>query len=558
MKYFNAVSIKKLAILGLLLFILTLLIFLPDFVFLFRNKVYNYLLIGLVVVPVLLLIPTVLFFWNLRVYYFILALVSAFTPLTILPVLLINSQPNTEMLGLVLDTNYHEVEELMGWKLFILPVLMILFFLLFLKVSSKLPKKLSLKTAGLISGGALVFFLLLPFTRTTATAYYSQILKNTFKTYYPFRVGDAVDYLTRELKNVENYNKAVANFSFGAVRERADSGQQIHILLIGETARYDHFSINGYQRETSPNLAKQQNLITYSNVATSGTMTAISVPLIITRADATTFDDHKKERSILSAYKETGYKSYWISNQSKYGLTGNIGMHYNDGDTAVFNGWGSNENNFQGNTDQALLPIIDSVLKKENGSDIFLVVHMIGSHWRYILRYPESFSKFTPVSDKNRMMMGYPPREVMINEYDNSILYTDYIINQIIEIVKGTGAEATITYVSDHGENLGDDKEKPVYFHGYEPQWYTAKVPLFIWTSDAYIQRNPEKYATLRSHKDKAISSGSNLFYTLLDMSGISISKKDSTRSIASPHFKDSEQKILGANKKILQLKDLR
>lgn len=552
-------NIIKIAFVALILFVLNLLIFLPDAVYLFKNKVFNYLLIGFIISPLLLTIPTVLFFWNMRVYYYILALISAFTPIALLPVFLINSQPNTEMLGLILDTNYHEVTELMGWRLIPLILLCIVFFVVFVLISKKLPGTLSFKRAGMISLIAIALFLLTPFTRTTKTEYYTQILKNTFKTYHPFRVGDAIGYLNRELKNVENYKRDVANFSFGASRQLPDSSgiQKIHVLLIGETARYDRFSINGYERETSPLLAQQQNLLTFSNVSTSGTMTAIAVPLIISRADASNFDDHKKEKSILAAYTEAGYKSFWVSNQSKYGLTGNIGMHYNDGNATLFNGWGSNENNFSGNTDSALIPMIDSILRAET-SDISMVVHMIGSHWRYILRYPEKFTKFKPVSDKNRMMMGYPPKEIMNNEYDNSILFTDYIIDQIINLVNSTGAEASITYVSDHGENLGDNKENPLYFHGYDPQPFTARIPLFIWTSDRFLKNYPEKFNILKSNKDRPISSGSNVFHTLLDLSGIRIKNHDSTRSIASPFYKDSEQIIRGSNGKLVKFKDLK
>lgn len=542
---------------ALLVLLLSLLIFLPDAVYFLKNGVYNYLFIGMLVVPLLLLTPTVLFSLNLRIYYYILAAVSMLTPIALLPVLLINSQPNSEMLGLMLDTNYHEVTELLGWRILLVVVIMLAFLIGFIKLSRKLPRRISLKSGLIISLISLGIFLTLPFLRTTILNYYTQILKNTYKAYYPFRIGDAISYLSRELKNVENYQKDVASFSFGAYNRNPDSTIRIQILMIGETARYDHWGINGYHRPTSPNLAAEQNLVTFSDAATGGTMTNISVPLIITRADGGNFELHKKEKSILAAYKEIGYRSYWISNQSKYGLTGNIGMHYNDGDTAVFNGWGSNETNFQGNTDSALVPMVKNILLNEKGKNLFLVIHTIGSHWRYLLRYPDSFSKFKPVSEKNRMVMGYPPRDVMINEYDNSILYTDYIISQMITMLKESNTEATLAYVSDHGENLGDDERK-LYFHSYKPTRYTAKIPLFIWTSDQFNQRYPDKAQSLKANSTKPVSSAGNLFYTLLDLSGVGIKNYDSTKSVASPFFKNNEQKVVGENGKVLLFPDIK
>lgn len=542
---------------AIIVLLLSALIFLPDIVYFSKNGVYNYLLIGMAVVPMLLLIPTALFSANLRIYYVLLGIIVMFSPVALLPVLLINSQPNSEMIGLMLDTNYYEVKELLGWRIFLILLMMVAFFIVFIWLSSKLPRKIKFSLGFTISAIAMGLFLLLPFTRTTLLSYHKQIMKNTLKAYYPFRIGDAISYLSRELKNVENYNKNVADFKFEIINKDTASSRKIQILIIGEAARYDHWSVNGYHRQTSPNLDSNSNLVTFSNVATGGTMTNVSVPLIITRADASDFDLHKRERSILSAYKEAGWRSFWVSNQSKYGLTGNIGMHYNDGDTAIFNGWGANETNFQGSTDSALVPMVKEILAREKGKNIFMVVHTIGSHWRYLLRYPHEFTKFTPVSDRNRMVMGYPPREIMINEYDNSIFYTDYIIQQLINAVKAEGAISSLLYVADHGENLGDDERK-LYFHSYNPSSYTAHVPLFIWTSDSYNQRFPNKIEQLRNNSNRPVSSAGNVFQTLLDLSALGFSKEDSTKSLASPYFKDNEQKVLGENGKVLLFRDIK
>lgn len=537
--------------------IIVILVFFPDLFFFLKNRVYNYALTGVVIVTVLLLVPVVLFFYNLRIYYWILAFIASLLPLAILPVILVNSLPNSEMLGLVLETNSHEASELLGWKIFLMPVVMILIFLLVLKVSKGLPSKINFKKAALISLISLAAFLSIPFLRTFSITYYAPTIRNTFKAYYPFRIGNAISYLSEQLKNVENYNKNVANFSFGAKQTINDTARKITVLIIGETARYDHFSVNGYSRETSPFLEKQQNLITFSDAASGGSMTHLSIPLIITRADATDYDLHKKERSILKAYSECGYKTFWISNQSKYGLAGNIGMHYSDADTTIFNGWGANDNNYTGNYDSALIPAIKNVMEIHKNNNIFMLVHTIGSHWRYLLRYPPEFTKFKPVSDRNRNLIGYPPDNIMINEYDNSILYTDYIINQIIETVKAENAEATIAYVSDHGENLHDDNRN-LYFHSYTPTKYTTHVPLFFWLSDSYIQKFPEKYENMKAHKAYPVSSAANMFYTLLDLSHIDIKNNNKAKSIASETFTGDPQKVIAENSTIVSFKDLK
>lgn len=548
----NTLNYKKLASLLLTVLILVCLIFLPDLFYFLKNGVYNYAVAGVVIVTMLLLVPIVFFYYNLKIYYYILAVLAALTPIAIVPVLLINSLPNTEMIGLVLETNPHEARELMGWKIFAFPIFLILFFLLFVRVSKKLPKRIPFSRALIISLLALAGFFLIPLLRTTAMIYYMPTIKNTFKAYYPFRIGDAITYLNEELGNVENYKKTVANFSFGAQVTKKDSARKITVLVIGETSRYDHWSINGYHRQTAPLLEKQSNLLTFSNVASGGPMTHLSIPLMITRADATDYNMHKRERSVIGAFKEVGYKTFWISNQSKYGLTGHIGMHYFDADTTIFDGWGANENNYKGNYDSSLLPSIKHVMSMNPKDNIFILVHTIGSHYRYLLRYPPEFTKFTPVSERNRNLMGYPPDEILINEYDNSILYTDFILNQIIELVKAQNADATVTYVSDHGENLNDNKNN-LYFHSFVPNKVTTHVPLFIWMSDSYQQKNPEKRQHLLAHKNHPISSAGNIFFTLLDLSSISIRQESNDkRSIASPHFTGDPQMVIAEGGKVV------
>lgn len=546
---FSTISkfLKPAAIIGILI----LLIYLPDAVFFVKNNVVNYLVIGVVVVGLMLLLPVFAFSGHLRIYYFLISFVVGLSPVSILPVLLINSQPNTEMLGLLLDTNPQEVLELLGFKLLIVLLMCVVMFWITYRICKLLPSNISYKKGLVISGVAAAFFLSAPLFRTTDLTYYKQILINTSKTYYPFRIGNAINYIYGELQNEDSYRKSVANFTFKATGGNTGK-RNVHLLLIGETARADHFSINGYKRNTSPLLSKQEHLVSFSNVLSGGTMTAISVPLIITRADASDFDMHKKEKSILAAFKEVGYKTYWVSNQSKRGLTSNISMHYTDGDSTIFHSYGANESNFSGVTDSVLLPTLSNLIANHPNDDLLIVVHMIGSHWRYLLRYPESFTKFSPVSDRNRSMIGYPEKDVIVNEYDNSILFTDFIINAIIESLKQTNRQATITYVSDHGENLGDDNRN-LFFHSYNPSKATASVPLFVWLSDQYISSNPAAITNLNRNKNVPISSAENIFYSLLDLAKISMPTYDSTKSYASAAFTPSDQLIIGENKAILK-----
>jgi glucan phosphoethanolaminetransferase (alkaline phosphatase superfamily) len=550
-------DVKAIAKNYLIISLLTLLVLAPDLVFFIQNKVYNYAISGFFIVQALLLIPVVLFSRGLKIYYWILAILVSLTPIMLVPVFYMKIQVNAEMVGLVMDTNKREVLELMGWKMLIIIFAMIAFAWLFLKLSTRLPEKISWKQGLMLSLAGAFAFGVLPLIRTRKLQFYTLVARNTFRTYYPFRLGNAISLISSEMKNMERYKEVTKNFSYHASRKNiTDSSRHIYLLIIGEASRYDHWSINGYSRNTSPRLQQLPNLYSFNDVASGGTMTILSVPQLITRADATTYDKHKQEKSILAAFKEAGYYTCWLSNQSQFGLTGNIGMHFNDGDTAIFCGHGQNEGNFTGNYDISVIDKMKEVIEKNSSEDIFMIVHLIGSHWRYVLRYPEQFAVFKPTSDPNSTLLTRPPKEQIINEYDNSILYTDFILDSISRLINKPNTKASFLYVSDHGENL-NDKNDGTYFHSYKPNKVTAKVPLFIWMNEQYRNSYPFIGNNLNKHLNEKVSSAESVFYTMIDIGRLHIAGFDSSKSLTSPYFLPSRQPIRGDNDKIYFYNDL-
>lgn len=549
---------RKLLFYYLIISLLTLLVLFPDMIFFAKNKVYNYAFSGFFIVQALLFIPVVLFCRNLKIYYWILAIIVSLTPIMLFPVFYMNIQVNAEMVGLVLDTNKDELMELLGWKIILVILSMVLFGWIFIKLSSRLPSKISWKQGIIISLIAIFAFGVLPLIRSRKLEYYTLIARNTYRTYYPFRLQDAISLMSREMKNMEKYNETTKNFTFNAKRkDSSDTSRHIFVLIVGEAARYDHWGINGYPRNTSPQIKELNNLVSFDDVASGGTMTILSVPQIITRADAATYDNHKKEKSILAAFKEAGYYSCWISNQSHYGLTGNIGMHFNDGDTAMYCGHGENEGNFTGSYDYEVVNDMKKVISSDKHKDVFIIVHLIGSHWRYVLRYPPEFQVFKPTSDRNKSLVTRPPIDQIINEYDNSILYTDHVIRSIADLINQAGACGSVLFVSDHGENLNDNNDG-LYFHSFVPNYITAKVPLFVWLSDKYAAKYPGLIENLKLNKQQKISSAESVFYTMIDIGQLSISGYDSTKSLAGRSFITSKQIVLGENGKLYNFKDLK
>lgn len=551
-------NLKKAAFYYLIISLLTILVLAPDLVFFFKNKVYNYAFTGFFVVQALVLIPVVIFSRRLKIYYWILAIIVSLTPIMLFPVFYMNIQVNAEMVGLVLDTNTGEMMELMGWKVIFVILAIVFLGWLFLKISSKLPSQINWKQGAIISLIGIFAFGILPLVRSRKLQYYTLIARNTFRTYYPFRLYDAMSMIRSEMKNMERYKEATKNFKYNVQKkDPSDTSRHVYVLVIGEAARYDHWGINGYNRNTSPEIQQLNNIFTFSDVASGGTMTILSVPQLITRANAPTYDLHKREKSILAAFKEAGYYSCWISNQSKYGLTGNIGMHFNDGDTAMYCGHGENEGNFTGSYDIMVVDDIKKMIATHPGKDVFMIIHLIGSHWRYVLRYPEEFQVFKPTSDRNSTLLQRPPKEQIVNEYDNSILYTDHILATIAKELNQPGIKGSMMFISDHGENL-DDNNDGLYFHSYIPNHVTAKVPLFIWLNDRYAAANASVIENLKKNKDQKISSAESVFYTMIDMAGLTMPGFDSTKNLSGRSFLPSKQMVLGENGKLYNFNDLK
>ena len=161
----------------------------------------------------------------------------------------------------------------------------------------------------------------------------------------------------------------------------------------------------------------------------------------------------------------------------------------------------------------------------------------MGSHFRYEYRYPAEFEQFTPVMGKSFSYLGISEenKSEFINAYDNTILYLDYFLNELIEYVDGLNRSAVIVYMSDHGESFWDDDKKLSLHGSYEISKYEFHVPMLVWYSDEYQLNNSQKVENIKQNKAKTISSDA-IFYSMLDIAGIK-EVTDSTKSIGSEYL---------------------
>lgn len=291
------------------------------------------------------------------------------------------------------------------------------------------------------------------------------------------------------------------------------------ILIIGESARADRFGINGYHKPTSPNLEKA-GAISLPNIDSIYSVTNQSVPLMITRASEQTFDLIYTETSFISIFNKHGFTTAWISYQDVIDNSySNIAPLSNEADIkiqmdinpAVKSGISIDRGKM---LDEAMLPDMNRVLNHDSKPKM-IVLHCIGSHWDYNKHYSDELQKFNPIcTNSNVSRCGM---DELGNSYDNSILYTDYFISQVIEGVKNKNS--MVIYCSDHGEYLGENGN-----YGHIPGVRSRELTnpaMFVWISDTYKKNNPEKHRNLMKNRNRKYTT-EIIFHSILDAASIS------------------------------------
>lgn len=412
-----------------------------------------------------------------------------------------------------------------------LPTLLLAFYSIKIKdkLSAKFRKKWALRSLGIFVIGLVSCFM--------APIQGQKI--SVINDIYPINALYNLYFAISKSERNANYNKTSANFKFNSVCQSNIEGRQIYVLVVGETSRAMEWSLYGYERETTPNLQKTDNLIHFTDVVTQSNNTHKSVPIILSAASAENYGVIYNEKSIVTAFKEVGFRTLVIANQNLN--TSMIGSFYREADKFIDMSTFKTNSILTSLHDGALLPYLKQEI--ENNSDnMFIVVHTYGSHFNYHERYPIEFKKYMP--DKVEGIRAAYKNE-MRNAYDNSICYTDYVLNQIIDVVKSTDSYSTLLYLSDHGEDIFDDSRNRYLHASPIPTYYQLHIPYIIWFSDTYRDTFPNKYQNALLHSKFPVSTNS-VFHTMLDMAFIHTNESDSTLALTNPAFNIKNRMYLG------------
>ena len=350
----------------------------------------------------------------------------------------------------------------------------------------------------------------------------------------------------------ENYREASRDFKFDARSEHSATAPEVYVMVVGETARAHNFSLYGYPRNTNPLLSKTPGIKAFPNVTTQSNTTHKSVPMLLSAASAEDFERLFHEKGILAAFKEAGFHTVFISNQ----LPNHSFIDFL-GEQADEHYFLKKEDASQGNHyDEDLLQKLDEILPLADASSsahyhyryrkLFVVLHSYGSHFNYQERYPRSFAYFKPDS---RSEAKPENRRDLLNAYDNTIRYTDYILHGIVErLQKWEGVQtktdgvydqptSAMLYTSDHGENIFDD-ERCLFLHAApKASDYELHVPFIIWTSDGFSKQYPDILKALGENRSKQVQSSLSAFHTMLGIGGIQTRYRLDEYSVASGKY---------------------
>jgi len=294
------------------------------------------------------------------------------------------------------------------------------------------------------------------------------------------------------------------------------------VIMVGETARAQNFGLNGYARDTTPELGARDDLVAFQDVSSCGTATATSLPCMFSRFGRSDYSyaNGLANENLLDILNHAGVQVRWLDNN-----TGDKGISTRVGGPEMLTYLDDQEYCSTGEcNDGIFLPFLQEAIENIT-EDTVLVMHHIGSHGpAYYLRYPDAYRRFTPTCDSTELKNC--TSEEIVNAYDNTIAYTDHVVAEAIKLLETQDkAVATMLYMSDHGESLG---ENGLYLHGtpyfMAPETQT-KVPFVIWLSEAYKSAFAPDMTCLKARAQTPVTHA-NLFHSVLGLMDITTTER--------------------------------
>ena len=440
-------------------------------------------------------------FYTLRkVLFVIIAFITLFLPLLLLCYLIAtNSLISSDIIIALAQTNGAEGAEFFVSNVNYKWLLALLFLVAVVYINCKAYKNLTCNPKAKVTTSLSIMMILIG----------SVFLAIPRIDYLPFAV---VKITSRQLDNFALYKQQkgvrlqkLSSLTSLKLNPDADKDGNLFVLVVGESQSASHIQAYGYKNATTPKLVerlKEPNHLLFNNVFSSWPQTVQALSYALTNANQYNQVEVSDAYSLIEIARAVGFDTYWLSNQRKYGMYETPITVISS--TANHEIWTNGSAKMEGVFfDEEL---VNRLPKVEPNKNTLIIVHLMGSHQKYEKRVPKEFRQFKGTDE-------------VVASYDNSILYTDYVVDEIYSKVKQNPAFKALVYFSDHGE-------EPHVVGGHDPvnvTYQMLKVPLFVYLSDSYSKNHLNLIETLRSNEHKYFSNDLifDLMVSLMRIEGV-------------------------------------
>lgn len=317
--------------------------------------------------------------------------------------------------------------------------------------------------------------------------------------------------------------KILKEGNFEEVCHTKNNEKETYVIIIGESTTRTHMGIYDYYRDTTPLLQNISNeLLIFDNVRAPHVHTIASLEKTLTLGDYN-IPSKKFNSTIVQLFNAANFNTYLISNQRPIGtFDTTTTLITKTSNKKIFTNLSRSTNIH----DEVVLDPLHKVLNEKTDKK-FILIHLMGTHTHYSNRFPSEYNIF---KDKPLTKFNHIHAYNTINDYDNAILYNDYIIHSIIKKVKSTNSKSYVLYFSDHGDEVFDTKNNAGHSEkNTTPSMYN--IPFILWRSDIYIKDKKIVFKKNRKYNNE------HLIHTIADLSEINFSKFEKEKSIINPEL---------------------
>lgn len=347
------------------------------------------------------------------------------------------------------------------------------------------------------------------------------------------QVGRAIDTSVRNIRAFEELRQqAAADVSI------TNNGSDVPyvVFILGESTNRDRMHLYGYPLENTPNLdglAEKGDIAVYRDVISPQGATVAVLRELFTFNDAESDREWYAYNNLIDVMKAAGYRTYWLSNQESSGIWGNAGQLFAERSDMRRYTQLRESHEESGRLDEELFPLVDEALQQPAEKN-FYVLHLMGGHSLYYLRFPYLFSKFTKDDIPAPQDVLSEEKRTEIAQYENALFYNDFVVSSLIG--KFQDKEAMVIYLPDHGEMVYDDGSFLAGHVEENPTHQQLEVPLIFWASPKYKEKHPDTWQAICAAASRPYMTD-DMIHTLLDILNIRTPEFDPAKSVINPAF---------------------